>query len=75
MFVDVSRGSGRETAALRKEHLRFPGNFLVWGLSFVKSEIKEDDVEAMTPDLFTPQPLNGPRVYYLRLILHDWNDE
>ena len=75
MFVDVSGGSGHEAAALRKQHLKFPGKFFVQGLSLITSEIKQDDVEVVAPVFLTPQPFKGPRVYYLRLILHDWNDE
>lgn len=75
MFVDVGGGFGYEAAALRKQHLEFPGRFFVQGHSFVTSEIKQDDVEAMTHEFFTPQPVKGARVCYLLLILHVWNDE
>jgi len=26
-------------------------------------------------DFFTPQPIKGARIYYLRFILHDWPDD
>lgn len=75
MIVDVGGGFGHEAAALKKQHPELPGRFVVQDLPSVTSDIKHDYIEAMTHDFFTPQPLRGARVCYLRMILHDWNDE
>ena len=76
MFVDVGGGYGHEAAALKKHYPNLPGRFVVQDLPQIVSEIKlEDGVEAMAHDFFTPQPQKGARAYYLRYILHDWNDE
>ena len=31
-------------------------------------------LEAMAHDFWTPQPVKGAKVYYLRTVLHDWPD-
>lgn len=75
MFVDVGGGLGHEAAAVKKEFPGLPGRFVVQELPHVTLEIKFDGIEAMAHDFFTSQPLQGARAYYLRYILHDWNDE
>ncbi|KAL9610087.1 MAG: hypothetical protein Q9167_005196 [Letrouitia subvulpina] len=36
--------------------------------------LKDQGIEAMPYDLFTTQPVQGAKWYYLRAVLHDWPD-
>lgn len=40
-----------------------------------KSEMEELDIHAMPHDFMTEQPVKGAKVYYLRNVIHNWNDE
>lgn len=74
LFVDIGGGMGHEGLALKKRYPNLPGRFVNQDLPQIVSDQKLDGVESMVYDFFTPQPLKAARVYYLRYILHDWND-
>ena len=40
-----------------------------------KAQAQTFGLEPMAHDFFTPQPVKGAKVYYLRFVLHDWNDD
>ncbi|KAJ6782143.1 hypothetical protein PWT90_07435 [Aphanocladium album] len=40
-----------------------------------RQALRCDGVEHMVHDFFTPQPVRGARMYYMRNIMHDWRDQ
>ncbi|CAD6578694.1 MAG: hypothetical protein ASARMPRED_008804 [Alectoria sarmentosa] len=74
IFVDIRGGMGRECLALKKRYPRLPGRFINQDLPQFLSDQTLDGVESMAYNLFNPQPLKDAQVYYLRDILHNWNN-
>ncbi|KAB5545828.1 O-methyltransferase-domain-containing protein [Coniochaeta sp. 2T2.1] len=80
LLVDVGGGFGHETSALHAAHPELPGKLIVQDLESVVSKDRAsktlpDIVALQTHDFFFPQPVVGAKVYFLRLILHDWADD
>ncbi|KAL8825081.1 MAG: hypothetical protein Q9191_004631, partial [Dirinaria sp. TL-2023a] len=74
MFVDIGGGMGYETVALKKRFPHLPGRCVVQDLpNNIQGQELAAGVETMAHDYFTPQPLKGARVYYLRYILQNWD--
>ena len=77
--VDVGGGNGHISIALAEE---FPHlNFVVQDLPGAVEEATgtvpaalQERVKFQAHDMFTPQPVQGAAVYFLRHILHDWPD-
>ncbi|KAI1458696.1 putative sterigmatocystin 8-O-methyltransferase precursor [Annulohypoxylon moriforme] len=78
VFVDVGGAMGHQSIALKQRFPDLPGRIILQERPQVISQIKEnplpgfEGIEAESYDFFTPQPIKGARVYYLRNILHDW---
>ncbi|KAF1958923.1 S-adenosyl-L-methionine-dependent methyltransferase [Byssothecium circinans] len=84
IFVDVGGGFGWQCQALRKAYPRLTGRVVLEDRADViaKGEAAEDTapfeqlgIETVKYDFFTPQPIKGARAYYLRCILHNWDDD
>ncbi|MCJ1396940.1 hypothetical protein MMC11_000132 [Xylographa trunciseda] len=76
MFVDIGGALGSEVVALKQKHPNCPGRLILEDLPHVVEQVgKSDTMEAIPYDMFTPQPIKGARVYYLRNVLHDWTDD
>ncbi|KAJ0421350.1 S-adenosyl-L-methionine-dependent methyltransferase [Aspergillus carlsbadensis] len=77
LFVDVGGGVGHQGVALRD---RLPeavkNRIVVQDVEMVIARaIQREGVEAMVHDFWEPQPVQGARYYYLRMIIHDYPDE
>ena len=80
-IVDVGGSSGHDLVSFRTHHPNVPGRLVLQDLpeaiSAAKAagELQARNIEAMEHDFFTPEPVTGARVYYLKMVLHDWPDE
>ncbi|KAJ5720455.1 O-methyltransferase [Penicillium malachiteum] len=76
LMVDVGGGPGQELARFKKRYPEIPGRFVLQDLPVTLNRIEKlpDGIEAMDYDFFTPQPVKGSRLYFLRNILHNWSD-
>ncbi|KAJ5716130.1 hypothetical protein N7493_008041 [Penicillium malachiteum] len=76
LMVDVGGGPGQELARFKERYPEIPGRFVLQDLPVTLNRIDNlpDGIEAMEYDFFTPQPVKGARLYFLRNILHNWSD-
>ncbi|KAI1759503.1 putative sterigmatocystin 8-O-methyltransferase precursor [Hypoxylon sp. FL1150] len=78
IFVDVGGASGHQCIALKQRFPTLPGRIILQDQEHIIAQVQANplpgfgDIEAQSYDFFTPQPIKGARVYYLRNILHDW---
>ncbi|KAF1838974.1 S-adenosyl-L-methionine-dependent methyltransferase [Decorospora gaudefroyi] len=84
LFVDVGGGFGWQCQALRKAYPHLPGKIILQDRADVikKGQAAEEaapnkqlGVEPVVYDFFTEQTVKGARAYFLRGILHNWDDE
>lgn len=80
LLVDVGGGGGHQCVEFRGAFPERKGKVIVQDTEVMigmvdKSALERVDVEPMAHDFFTPQPVKGAKAYYLRTVLHDWNDE
>jgi demethylsterigmatocystin 6-O-methyltransferase len=83
LMVDVGGGSGHQCIALRQKHPKLQGGLIVEDLEHAISHLdipslkSEYNISAIVHDFLTPQPplARSAKVYYLRTILHGFNDE
>ncbi|KAJ5177092.1 OmtB [Penicillium canariense] len=76
LFVDVGGNLGHQSARLRSRYPDLPGRIIVQDLpETIQNAPVVDGVELMAHNFFEPQPIIGAKVYYLRTVLHDWDDE
>ncbi|KAL6717503.1 hypothetical protein ACLMJK_005418 [Lecanora helva] len=78
LFVDVGGNKGHDAINFHHTHPEIPGRLILQDLPPMIERVRKDppkDIELMTYDFFTPQPIKGARVYYFRNICHDWSDE
>lgn len=81
LIVDVGGSSGHDLVGFRSKHPDISGRLVLQDLpeaiSAAKAagEIQAHGIEAEEHDFFTPQDIKGARVYYLKMVLHDWPDE
>jgi demethylsterigmatocystin 6-O-methyltransferase len=83
IFVDVGGGFGWQCQALRNTFPDLSGRVILEDRPDViaKGRAAEDitpyeqlGIEPVNHDFFTAQPIKGARSYYLRGILHNWDD-
>ena len=80
-LVDIGGGLGHDISAFAAKFPDLQGRLVLEDLPHVieaidKEENKPDaKIERVKYDFFTPQPLKGARVYYMRTVLHDWPDK
>lgn len=76
LMVDVGGGPGQELVGLKERCSKLPGRFILQDLPITLNGIERlpSGVEKMPHDFFTPQPITGARVYFLRDIMHNWSD-
>ena len=76
VFVDVGGGIGHQSARLRARFPELPGRIIVQDLPEVLQHApRMQGIELMPHNFFETQPVKGAKAYYLRTVLHDWNDE
>ncbi|KAK5991367.1 Flavin-dependent halogenase aclH [Cladobotryum mycophilum] len=75
VFVDVGGNIGHQCAQVIKAHPELAGRIVLQDLpEVIDAAPMIDGVKTMKHDFFTPQPIQGARYYYLRTILHNWED-
>ncbi|KAI1737711.1 S-adenosyl-L-methionine-dependent methyltransferase [Xylaria scruposa] len=81
MFVDIGGALGHQCIALRQKHPDLVGRIILQDKEGVIQQAITspipgfEGIETQPYDFFTPQPIKGARVYYLRNVLHDWPDD
>lgn len=77
LMVDVGGNAGHDILGFHRTHPTQPGRLILQDLP---GQIQPLDTRALAPvelvchDFFTPQPIKGAKVYYLKMVLHDWPD-
>ncbi|KAI7782807.1 hypothetical protein LA080_012848 [Diaporthe eres] len=77
-IVDVAGGQGHIMGDVRKQNPELKGRIVVQDLQSVLDAAPDgppEGVEFMAHDIFKPQPITTAHVYYLRHIVHDWDDD
>ncbi|KAI9738293.1 MAG: hypothetical protein M1834_008791 [Cirrosporium novae-zelandiae] len=76
LFVDVAGGRGHDLEVFRSKFPQAPGRLVLEDLPSVIDDSKglNERIEKVKHDFFTPQPIKGARVYYMKFVLHDWED-
>lgn len=76
LLVDVGGGVGHDLKAFKARFPELPGRLVLQDLPQVIENIATipDGIEPLEHDMFTPQPIQNARAYYLRTVLHDWPD-
>jgi hypothetical protein len=78
LLVDVGGASGHDLQAFHAAFPEMPGRLILQDLP---APIAGLDTQALAPispmahDFFKPQPVEGGRAYYLKMVLHDWPDK
>ncbi|KAK4499671.1 hypothetical protein PRZ48_010189 [Zasmidium cellare] len=81
MFCDVGGGMGHQCLDLRKYHPELKGKMVTEDLPLAqdmipnREEMKKLDIEPIPHDFMKEQPTKNAKVYYLRNVIHNWNDE
>ncbi|KIM99318.1 hypothetical protein OIDMADRAFT_166945 [Oidiodendron maius Zn] len=77
LLIDVGGSGGHDLIGFHKAHPSMPGRLILQDLpttiqSLDSSALAQQGIVAMGHDFFTPQPVHGAKVYYLKMCLHDW---
>jgi hypothetical protein len=80
LIVDVGGGHGLACQALASAHpgFRFVVQDLPSTIALARANLPAEfkgRIEFQEHDFFTPQPVQGADVYFLRAIIHDWSDK
>lgn len=81
LLVDVGGSSGHDLVSFRSRHPDMTGRLILQDLpeaieaARAVGQLKKMGIEAFEHDFFTPEDVCGARVYYLKMVLHDWPDE
>ncbi|KAL8990913.1 MAG: hypothetical protein Q9169_008001 [Polycauliona sp. 2 TL-2023] len=83
VIVDVAGNKGYELVSLADEYPEFGGTMILEDLPSTfaqmsdeeRSKIKAAGIIMQDYNFFTPQPIKGADIYFIRDVLHDWPDE
>ena len=78
LAVDIGGGRGIAMLELRKGCPNLKGELILQDQDYVLDEIKSEDlpgVTKMSHDFFKEQPVKNAQIYYIRRVMHDWQDE
>ncbi|KXS99229.1 hypothetical protein AC578_6893 [Pseudocercospora eumusae] len=83
MFCDVGGGMGHQCIDLRKHQPGLKGKMVTQDLSLAqdmipastRDEMRLLDIDIIPHDFMTEQPVKKAKVYYMRNVIHNWNDE
>lgn len=78
LVVDVGGGRGLALLNIRDGCPSLKGKLVLQDRKEVLESIGPEElpgVEKMVHDFFTPQPVKGAQVYYIRRVFHDWQDD
>ncbi|KAL8971453.1 MAG: hypothetical protein Q9197_003269 [Variospora fuerteventurae] len=75
--VDVGGGLGHGLTELKDKFPEMKGRLILQDLpkTIEHAGSGEGIFEPMAHDFFTPQPVQGPKAYLIRQVLHDWPDK
>lgn len=79
LLVDVGGSGGHDLLAYEEAQPSSPGRLVLQDLpttinSLDAQKFAQHRIELIGHDFFTPQPVKGAKVYYLKMCLHDWPD-
>ncbi|KAF2168590.1 hypothetical protein M409DRAFT_21339 [Zasmidium cellare ATCC 36951] len=83
LLVDIGSGAGHQSIAIRENLPELKGRIVLQDMEFSTTPASKDprilanDIEVLTHDFTLPQPsaTRGAKVYYLRSVLHNWDNE
>jgi demethylsterigmatocystin 6-O-methyltransferase len=76
LLVDIGGGFGQQAVAFKTKFDSLQGRIVVQDIASTLAHAPAaEGLEFQEHDFFKPQPIKGAKYYYLRHILHDWNDE
>jgi O-methyltransferase domain len=78
LAVDIGGGRGLAMLELRTHCPGLKGNLILEDRQEVLNAISVEElpgVEKIQHDFFSPQPVKGAQIYYIRRVFHDWLDE
>ena len=76
--TDVLLVDGHDLVSFRSRHPDMTGRLILQDLpgaieaARAAGEVKEMNIEALEHDFLTPEAICGARVYYMKMVLHDW---
>ncbi|ROW06975.1 hypothetical protein VMCG_04042 [Cytospora schulzeri] len=77
-IVDIAGGQGHIMMDIRARYPELKGRIIVQDLPAVLDTVPggpPKGIEFMPYNMFTPQPVINAHAYYMRHIVHDWDDE
>jgi O-methyltransferase domain len=77
LAVDIGGGRGLAMLDLRKNCPDLKGELILQDRPYVLDSISPEDLPGITKmshDFFTPQPVIGAQMFYIRRVMHDWQD-
>lgn len=78
-FVDVGGSMALDLEEFRVRVPEYEGRLILQEVPQVVEAARATSlhprIELQPHDFFTPQPVKGARVYFLRMVLHDWPDD
>jgi len=76
VFVDVGGNTGQQAKHVLAKYPELAGRLVVQDRDeAIKNGTGTEGIQFMAHDFFTPQPVKGAKYYYLRAILHNWDDD
>lgn len=77
LLVDIGGGIGHDVERFRLKHPNLShGSLVLQDLAAVTANsIVQAPAIAQPHDMFTPQPVEAARAYFLHMVLHDWPDD
>ncbi|RDW76541.1 uncharacterized protein DSM5745_06533 [Aspergillus mulundensis] len=76
LLVDVGGGTGPQAAIFRQRLPHITGRVIVQDIPETLEHANAiDGIEFMEYDCFSPHPIRGAKFYYLRYVLHLWQDD
>jgi demethylsterigmatocystin 6-O-methyltransferase len=81
LMCDVGGGSGHQCVEFRKYHPEIQGSIVTEDLPNIHALIQDQqslasqDILLLPHDFMDAQPIRGAKIYYLRNVIHNWNDD
>ncbi|KJK64105.1 O-methyltransferase [Aspergillus parasiticus SU-1] len=76
MFVDIGGNTGHQAAEVLSKYPELAGRVIVQDRGeVIKCAPDIKGIQWMEHDFFQTQPVKGAKYYYLRAILHNWDDK
>jgi len=78
LMVDVGGGRGLALLEMRKGCPSLRGELILQDRPYVLDDIRPEDLPGVTKmphDFFEEQPVKNAQIYYIRRVMHDWQDQ